>query len=75
MKKGLSVILGVAFLAAMMTFTSCKKDYTCECTFTSPTPALTIAINKAKKKDAQSTCDAAETTYKSVDPGAACTLK
>jgi histone acetyltransferase (RNA polymerase elongator complex component) len=75
MKKGLSIILGVAFLAAMMTFTSCKKDYTCTCTFTNGTSTLNIAINKAKKKDAQSTCDAAQTTYRSADPGAACTLK
>ena len=50
MKKGLSIILGVAFLAAMMTFTSCKKDYTCTCTFTNGTSTLNIAINKAKKK-------------------------
>jgi hypothetical protein len=73
MKKGLILISGIAFILAIVG-TSCKKDYTCNCTFTAPTAPIAIAINKAKKKDAQNTCSSAETTYKSVDPGASCTL-
>jgi len=55
--------------------TSCKKDYTCECTFTAPTPALNVAIQNSTKKDAKNACSSAETTYKAADPGASCTLK
>lgn len=74
MKKGLKLLLGVAFIMALG-FTSCKKDYTCECTFTAPTPMLTIAIEKSTKNDAKDACASAEVTYKAADPGANCTLK
>lgn len=68
MKKLL--ILGGIF--AMFTFTSCKKDYTCDCTvFGDP---ISVPVQNAKKKDAESACDAAETTYKNGDPSASCTL-
>lgn len=74
MKKGLGLLLGGAFIMALG-FTSCKKDYTCECVFTAPTPTITIPYEKAKKSDAKDACSAAELTYKTADPGVVCTLK
>lgn len=71
MKKVLLVAVAGLFVLA-----SCKKDYTCECKFTGigeGTPDMSIPIEKAKKKDAQATCDAATATYSLV--GGACTLK
>ena len=68
MKKVLAIaVLGVFVLA------SCKKDYTCECTVDGE--KLTIPLNGYKKKDAESSCDAAQTTYSNADSGATCTLK
>jgi len=58
MKKGLLLILGTAFIASMC-FTSCKKDYTCTCTYTDAAmggPDV-YPLNKQKKKDAKSACD------------------
>lgn len=74
MKKGLGLLLGVAFIMALG-FTSCKKDYTCECTFTAPTPMITLPYEKTTKADAEEACDAAEVTYKVADAGASCSLK
>lgn len=65
--------LALIAVVAGFVFTSCKKDYTCHCTFTGG-GTLDIAIKNTKKK-AQDSCDAAETTYKGGDSGAACTLK
>ncbi|NOQ73673.1 MAG: hypothetical protein GQ574_16825 [Crocinitomix sp.] len=71
MKKLLlfSVVLG-----GLAVMSSCKKDYTCDCTFTS-VPELSIELNKYKKGDAEDACTSAETTYKIADSGASCTLK
>ncbi len=66
-------LLGLVF-GSLVAMTSCKKDYTCDCTFTTA-PDITIDITKAKKADAQDACDSAETTYKIADSGASCTLK
>jgi len=63
----------VVFVATA--FTSCKKDYTCECKFSQGTPDINIPIEDAKKADAQDACDQAETTYKIADANANCTLK
>lgn len=60
-------------LLALVVLSSCKKDYTCVCTFTGGT-TLNIDIKDAKKKDAESSCAAAETTYKGADPGASCSI-
>jgi hypothetical protein len=51
MKKSL-LILAVAFV-----FASCKKDRTCECTYTDGTKDSTT-IPDATKKDAEEACDA-----------------
>ncbi|MCE3295706.1 MAG: hypothetical protein K0R65_1420 [Crocinitomicaceae bacterium] len=68
MKKVLAIaVLGMFVLA------SCKKDYTCECKVNEQT--VTIPLNGYKKKDAESSCDAAKTTYSNADADATCTLK
>lgn len=61
MKK---VVLGVAAMA-LLGFTSCKKDYDCECTY-QDTGSTTVTEHKTIKNssldDAKKTCDGYETT-------------
>jgi hypothetical protein len=73
--KKIFTIIAVSAFVLMLGLSSCKKDYTCECTFTAPTPSLSIAIEKSSKSDAKDACSAAETTYKAGDSGVACSLK
>lgn len=68
MKK---VIAFAAFGVAVLSFSSCKKEYTCTCKATGLTD-IVINIPKEKKSDAESTCNQAQTTY-SVG-GYSCTL-
>jgi hypothetical protein len=68
MKKLMLVAVVAAF-----GMVSCKKDYTCECTVSGAT--LKVEYSKVKKKDAETSCDSAETTYKQADASASCTLK
>lgn len=44
---------------ALISLSSCKKDYTCECDYDqgSATGTVTYDFNDAKKKDAQDACD------------------
>lgn len=63
----------VAAAVAMISLSSCKKDYECNCTVDGMT-IPTISINDAKKDDAQTTCDQAETTYASGGASASCAL-
>jgi hypothetical protein len=72
MKKIYLSILGLSILAAF-SFTSCKKDYTCECTVSGQ--KLTLSLEKYKKNDAKDACDAAQVTYRNGDPAATCDLK
>lgn len=72
MKKVLLLSVAIAMAG---TYSSCKKDYTCECTFTNGSPAITIPLDSYKKADAEDACDQSESTYKVVDPGASCVLK
>ena len=59
MKKGLLLFAGVAFMLALG-LTSCKKDYTCECTYkdsagtvvSTMTTSITMHNTKSKAKDA-----------------------
>ena len=74
MKKILTISIVSAFVLTLG-LTSCKKDYTCECTFTAPATSISIPYDKAKKSDAKDACSATETTYKIGDPGASCELK
>ena len=55
------------------TMSSCKKDYTCECTATDTTLNITYTA-KMKKKDAQSWCDSWNSSFQVYD-GGKCTLK
>ncbi len=50
---------------AMLGFSSCKKDYTCECTTTSPTGTTTSSENTGKMKlsDAKAKCNDGDKTY------------
>lgn len=65
-------ILAVAALAVFV-LASCKKDYTCKCTFTNGS-VLNLEYSKVKKKDAESSCSNAETTYKAGDSGVKCSI-
>ncbi len=76
MKK---TFLFAAVLGAL-TFTSCKKDYTCDCTsalFKTANSGVDITAteySKVKKKDAEEACEGIETTYKSQWSDISCTL-
>ena len=52
MKKSLLILAVVA-----VSFASCKKDRTCECTYSDGTKEST-PIKNATKKDAEEACDA-----------------
>lgn len=60
----------VAAAVALISLSSCKKDYVCECEYSQggATGTATYNFNDAKKKDAESSCDAAE------ESGWTCTL-
>lgn len=47
-------LLAVAFIA--VSFASCKKDYTCTCTYTGSTTAQVTKIIGVSKKAAQANC-------------------
>lgn len=61
-----------AVAAFVVSTTSCKKDWTCECK-SSTVDNLTSGTWNAKKKDAQDACDALEKTYSVY--GGKCELK
>lgn len=69
MKKVLVVAALSIFVLA-----SCKKDYTCKCTFTNGS-TLNIEYQKAKKGDAEDGCASAQTTYQGGDSGAKCAIQ
>lgn len=50
-----------ALVVLALGFTSCKKDYSCDCTVNGVTTKS--PINDAKKKDAKEACDAANAIY------------
>lgn len=56
----LSLILGAA------TLTSCKKDYTCTCTYTSagsPSSTSKLTIKEVTKKQAEAKCNSGDQTF------------
>ena len=67
MKKSL-LILGVAFMA--ITFSSCEKEYTCECTVWGLTQSDT---QEMKKSDAEDWC--AKSNTDAATWGGSCELK
>jgi len=69
--KKLFIIIAVVGVA--ISISSCKKDYTCDCTYDGQT--VSAEINNAKSSDANAACDELETLYKASDSSASCTLK
>jgi hypothetical protein len=73
MKKHIFLIAAGAFIFGL---SSCKKDWTCECTMTAidgSTQTSTSIIPKSTKKDAQSACDQMEQAISYANGN--CTLK
>jgi hypothetical protein len=66
-------VLAVAALS-VFGLASCKKDYTCKCTFTNGS-SLNIEYQKVKKGDAEDGCASAQTTYQAADAGAKCAIQ
>jgi len=73
MKKAIAILSIVAFAAS---FTACKKDYTCKCTYDLSGTSTTISYEytKVKKADAEEACELSETAWKLVDSGASCSI-
>ncbi len=73
MKKVLFLAVAIASVTSL---SSCKKDYTCSCTYdllgTSTTASIEIA--KSSKADATTACDAETTSLQTYDSAASCTL-
>ncbi len=69
MKK---VFIAVAAMA-MFSLASCKKEYTCACSFDGETEDFQLA--KMKKGDAETACTAQETNLKAAYADAACEIK
>jgi hypothetical protein len=69
-------VLLVAAVAAFA-MTSCKKDYTCTCTYTDPmgggTETQTYPMKDVKKKDAKSTCNTLGSLW--ISAGGTCDFK
>lgn len=63
MMKNLFIGLGVL---AMIAATSCKKDYTCECTFDGGVTSA-ATYEKVSKSDAEDKCSASNTAAILVD--------
>ncbi|MEI6124422.1 MAG: hypothetical protein WCQ95_12430 [Bacteroidota bacterium] len=56
--KKITLIMGVLAMVAF-SFTSCKKEYKCKCTWTDASIAPTeITLGKATKADAKIACEA-----------------
>ncbi|WP_070137931.1 hypothetical protein [Crocinitomix algicola] len=68
MKK---VFFAAAFIAGTALMTSCKKDYTCECTADGAT--YTYELKDVKKGDADDACDSAGNVW--ILAGGTCELK
>ncbi|MCD6366355.1 MAG: hypothetical protein J7L46_02325, partial [Bacteroidales bacterium] len=66
MKKLFLAVVAIGFIASVSS--SCKKDYTCECTVSGT--AVNLEYTKMKKADAEDACSQAETTYKISDASA-----
>lgn len=61
MKRGLLL----PSLLLVIAFSSCKKDYVCECTTTSPSGITSVAENtgKMKKKEAIARCNEGDEAF------------
>ncbi len=74
MKKIFVTILACGLI---FTFSSCKKDYICECTYSVSNATQTISLNfeDMKKKDAEDACASQESLYRLSDENASCKIK
>ena len=70
--KKTTLFVFAAFVAAA-SFTSCKKDYTCECKDSAGT-VTNIPLKDATKSDATDACNVSDALYK-LGGGGSCTLK
>ncbi len=59
-----NLLLAGALGAMVFGFSSCKKDYNCDCTasFLGVTSDTTVSIGKLSKKDAESQCETEATS-------------
>ncbi len=71
------ILVASVAIFGVLVMTSCKKEYTCDCTFD---PGVTLgsdmkafSLGKTTKKKAKETCETAEKTWALV--GAKCTVK
>jgi hypothetical protein len=73
MKKLLSI---AAVTVALVSLSSCKKDYTCTCKYTMEglgEQTQTLALTNLKKKDAETSCDTFKAQWSTF--GGTCELK
>ncbi len=75
MKK--RVIITAMALFILVTFSACKKNYTCSCTYTISGQTMTTdhEIKRARKLEATAECLDIEMTYWATTTSAYCTLK
>lgn len=73
--KKITAVVALAFLAVTV-LPSCKKDYTCECTYTVNGESVTTSheLGKQSKKDAKDACNKMESSTASI-PGASVECK
>ena len=70
MKKSI-LICGLALVG----FTSCKKSWTCQCTFSTTGGKLAIQLLDQTKGDAKTQCQGHEDTYNSIGSVVSCEIK
>ncbi len=72
--KKIASIAAIALFGAMA-MTSCKKDYTCTCTYNiaGQTTSTDFSLGKQKKKDAEAACSARVSTL--AGTSVSCNLK
>ena len=50
------LVSAIVVLVVSLGFTSCQKNYTCECTFTDSTKNFSVVLEKQLKNDATVIC-------------------
>ncbi len=77
MKKKFNFKFVLASLGMLLGLTSCKKDWTCSCTFTYDGTSYTEekVYPGTKRSDAKKSCDAYQTLLKTEYSDASCKIK
>ncbi len=72
--KKISLLILCAGMA--LGLASCRKDYTCTCTYNAGSGNVTVPViyDNVKKSDATEACENSEAVFKTADPNATCTL-